>query len=117
MRIAGAESTEDDLASICAKVSVGVREVKQFGGAADIKPAVAMLQPCWDKKAVREDSALVSAAIAFGVLKHDDFVIGLFAGLELRIDRAACDPEPAFRIEAHLNWLGDPVGFGGEEIC
>ena len=49
------------------------------------------------------------------VLDDQDLVIGDRAGLDLRVDLRAGDPEPARGVEIHLQRLGDQ-GVGREQV-
>ena len=76
-------------------VAVGVRQVQQVGAVGDVDAAVAGLDAGGNEQAVGEDGGLVGLAVAVGVFEDDDLVVGLLARLDLRIDLAARDPEPA----------------------
>ena len=87
----------------------------QLGAVGDVGAAVARLDAGGDQQAVGEDGRLVGLAVAVGVFEDDDLVVGLLARLDLRIDLAARDPEPALRVEVHLDRLGQQR-VGGEQV-
>ncbi len=89
--------------------------MKQVGAVGDVDAAVAGLEAGGDQQAVGEDRHLVGLAGALGVFEDDDLVVRFLAGLDLRIDLAAGDPEPAGRVEVHLDRLGQQR-VGGEEV-
>ena len=49
---------------------------------------------------------LSALPVALGVFEDDDLVVGLLAGLDLRVNLARRHPEPALRVEVHLDRLG-----------
>ena len=118
MIVTGAEAAEHDGLLIRHVVAVGVAQVKQLRAFAEVTAARVAIQldAGGNHQPAREDGGLVRRAIVVGVFEDDDFVIGHFAGLELRIDGAADDPEPAARVPAALDGLHDAVGLGGEKI-
>jgi hypothetical protein len=89
--------------------------VDQLRAVGDVRPAVARLDAGGDQEAVGEHGGLVGLAVAGGVFEDDDLVVGLLAGLDLRVGLARGDPEPALRVEVHLDRLGQQR-VGGEEV-
>ena len=81
-------------------------KVDEFRAVGDIRPAVARLNAGGDEQPIREYGRLVGLAVVVAVLEHDDLVVRLLARLDLRIDLARRDPEPALRIEVHLDRFG-----------
>ena len=116
VRVLGAEAGEDDAAS-CRPCRPGLRrgQVEQLGAVGDVGAAVAGLDAGGDEQAVGEDGRLVGLAVAVGVFEDEDLVVRLLARLDLRVDLARRDPEPALRVEVHLDRLGEQR-VGGEEV-
>src|SRR5688572_12574551 len=82
----------------------------------DVATVLDEFEASGNHQAVGEHRGFVCATVVIGVLENQDFVIRLLAWLNLRIDRAANDPESAARIEANLNWLHHAVGLGSEQV-
>ena len=78
---------------------------------ADIRTAIAKFETGGNHQAVGEDRGLVAAPVAVRVFENQNLVVRHLAGLDLRIDRAADDPEPPARIEANLNRFHHAVLF------
>ena len=105
--VLGAETGEHDLGLVGLAARLARLEVDQLGAVGDIGAAVARGHAGRDQQAVGEDGGLVGFAVAVGVLKDDDLVVGLLARLDLRVDLAGGDPKPALRVEVHLDRLGE----------
>ena len=110
----GAEAAEDDAALVGLAVAVGVAEVEEFGALGDVGAAVAGRDAGGNEQAVGEDRGFVGAAGASGVFEDDDLVGGGLAGLDLRINLGAGDPEAAGRVEVHVDRFIQQGIFGPE---
>src|SRR5262245_53562895 len=87
----------------------------QVGAVGDVDAAVAGLQSSRNEQSVGEDGDLVGLAGALAVFEDDDLVVGLLAGLDLRVGLAARQPEPAGGVPVHLDRLVQER-IGGEEV-
>ena len=114
VRVLGAEAAEDDAALVGLAVAVGVAQVEEFGALRDVDPAIAGGEPGGDKQAVGEDRGFIGAARAGGIFKDDDFIGGSLAGLNLRINFGASDPEATLWVEVHLDRFIEQGIFGPE---
>src|SRR5439155_24289427 len=65
---------------------------------------------------VSENGRFVAAPVAILVFEDENPVVRHLAGFNLRIHRAADDPQPPARVEAHLDRFQYPIHLGGEEI-
>ena len=103
MRVLRAEAAQHRALHIRFAVAARVCKVQQLRALRDVTAAVARLDARGNQQAFREHRGLVRAARAGGVFEHDDFVGGGLAGFDLRIHFRTRDPEPALRIEVHLD--------------
>jgi len=105
--IFGAKARQERLPAIGAAVAVGVGEMHQLGAVSDVCAAVPRLDARGDEEAVGEDGCLVGLAVAVAIFEHHDPVVRHLPRQDLRVDLGTGDPEPAGRIEVHLDRLGD----------
>ena len=89
--------------------------MQQFGAGSHIGPTVANFDTCGDEQSIGEDGGFVGDAVTIGVFQNQDFVGCWFTWRNLGIDLTAGDPEAAFGIKVHVDWLGD-AGITGEEV-
>src|SRR5439155_7234421 len=82
----------------------------------NVGAAIAQLDAGGNHQAIGENGGSDAAPVAVRVLEDEDFVVWHLTGFNLRIDRAADDPQPPARVEAHLNWFDDAVLLRREEI-
>ena len=96
VRIARAETAEDHRATIRLAVAVAVREVDQLRAFDDVQPAAGLdrgeLEAQGHGEPFGEAPGLVGPAIAVGILEHEDEILAVLAGLELRVGGRAGDP-------------------------
>src|SRR5438045_9306232 len=111
MSIGSAEATKDHPALVCFAVTIIVLQKQQFSILSDISPAIAQLNPGGDHEAVREHRGFCAPSLASGIFQNQDFIVRSLTWLDLRINRAADDPEPPARIEPHLDWFNHAVLF------
>src|SRR5687767_3335889 len=105
MVVASAKAAQHSAPLIRFPITIIVFKQEQFGAMPDVATVFDEFEASGNHQAVGEHRGFVCATIVIGVLENQDFVIRLVAWLNLRIDRAANDPESAARIEANLNWL------------
>src|SRR3989454_7835840 len=116
MIVARAKTAQDDATLVGFVVAVGVLQMQQLGALANVRAAVPQFDSGGDHQTVREDSRFVAAPVAIGVFEDEHLVVWHLTGFNLRIDRAADDPQPPARVEAHLNWFDNAVLLRREEI-
>ncbi len=119
VRVLGAESAEDDALLVGLAVAIGVLEVEQLGGLADVAGPVALgrehgRDAGGDEQAVGKDGALLGLAVVVGVFEDEDFVERVLPGRDLRIHRAARDPQAALRVPVHLRGFREERVLGPE---
>ena len=112
--VLGAEAAEDDAALIGLAVAIGIAEVEELGALRDVDAAVAGRDAGGNEETVGEDGGFVGAAGAGGVFEDDDLVGGGRAGLDLRINFGAGDPEAAGWVEVHVDRFIEQGIFGPE---
>ncbi len=115
VRVFGAESGEHDPALVGLAVAVGVFHEQQLGGVGDVRSVAGRKDAGRYQQAVGEDGRLVGLAISRRVFENDDLVVRDLARLELRIDAARRDPQPASRIPVRVNRFRN-VGIGREQV-
>src|SRR5262249_13314165 len=106
MRVLGAEAGENDPRLVGFFAGLARGQVDELGAVGDIGAAVAGFDAGGDQQAVRENGRLVGLAVAVGVFEDDDLVVGDLARLDLRVDLAGGNPQPALGVEVHLDRLG-----------
>ena len=116
MIVARAKTPQHHAPLVRAPVAVGVLEEQQLGAVTDVAAALHHFESGRNHQAVGEHRRLVRASVVIRVFEDEHLVVGLLARLDLRIDRAADDPEPPTCIEADLNRLHHAVRFAGEEV-
>ena len=88
--------------------------MEELGALRDVHAAIAGGDAGGDEKIVGKDGGFVGAAGAGGVFEDDDLVGSGLAGLDLRINFGAGDPEPAGRVEVHVDRFVEKRIFGPE---
>src|SRR6266478_5638753 len=78
-------------------VSARSGEMKNSGPFGDVATTVAGHHPRRNEKSLSEDGGLIRPALAGAIFQDNDLVVGLMRRLNLRINGAAGDPEPAGR--------------------
>ncbi len=115
VRVLGAEARQHDAADVGLAVAVGVLEVQQFGAVGHVDAAVARLDAGGNQQTVGKDGGLLGAAVAVGVVEHQNLIVRFLARLDLRINLAAGDPQPALSVEIDVDRLGQQR-IGGVQV-
>src|SRR5213596_1339004 len=116
MIVARAKTAQDNATLIGFVVAVGILQMQQFGALPDVRAAIPQFDASGNHQTVGEDSRFVATPVAIGVFEDEHFVIWHLARFNLWIDRAADDPQPPARVEAHLNRFNDAVLLRGEKV-
>ena len=116
MIVAGAKSAQHHAPLVRPAVAVVVSEEQQFRAVADVGTVAHDFQAGRNHQPVGEHRGFIRATIVVRILKDQNLVVGLLARFDLRIDRAADDPQATARVEADLDRLHHAVGFAGKKV-
>src|SRR5207248_5237805 len=95
VRIFRAEAAQDDPLAVRSARAFAVGQVNQVRTVGHIGPAVARLDSGGNEQPLGKYGRLVGPAFAARIFENDDLVVGLLAGLDLGINFAGRDPQPA----------------------
>ena len=125
--VLGAEAGEHCAAAVRAIVEVGIVEFKKIGGCGDVGGLGFRLRifangfffqnGCHargDEQVAGERRGFVGFAIAVGVFEDHDFVVGMRAGGDHRIDGRAGDPQATCGVPIHADGLREQRRLGPE---
>ena len=115
MRVTGAKAGEDNLAFICLSVAGGVAHMDEIATVANVRAAMAEGKTGGHIEAIGVGGNFVRPAVALGVLKNEQLVVGLLTRLELRIGPRTQHPQPPARVPAHANGIGNAHRFVGKQ--
>ena len=110
-----AEAGEHDPSRVGLAVTIGVGEVEKLGAVGDVGAAVTGQHGGGHQEPVGKDRAGVGPPVTVAILQHRDRVVGDLTRPDLRIHARRRDPQPALRVEVHLQGLRDHW-IGSEQI-
>ena len=92
MGVFGTQSGDEDGLFVCSSISIGVTQVKDFGGCSYVYSVVPRQYCRGHEETIGEDLSAVCHAIAIQIFEDDDFVIDYEAGRYVRIAFGGGDP-------------------------
>jgi hypothetical protein len=107
VRVFGAKAREHDPPLVGLPIAIQVAEMEELGAIGHVGPVrVVGNNAGGNQQPLREDGRLVGPPIEIGIFQDEDFVAGLLARKDVRIDFAGGNPQPALGIEVHLDRFG-----------
>ena len=107
MDVGVAETGKDHPPLILPVVAIGVGQKQKLGGAADVGTALHRHDGVGDEQSFGEHRPLFSDAVAIGILKNDNAVVGFRARLDVRVGGTHRDPRPAPGIPVQVDRVGE----------
>ena len=119
VRVLATEAGEDNFTMVHFAVAIGISEMGEvwFFGAEDAAVTIKD-EGEGDVKVIGPSGTFVGFAILIGVLKNDNFIARLLAGINMRVGDGGGDPKTAVFVPAHLDRAGHlgEIFLGGKAI-